>query len=179
MAQPRLPHSICALIVLLCLSCGPDIAAARQDSQVPSGSGQSSATGGEQPSEIRPRPSTEVARAVDAAIRMGRFHEALGLLERGADPRISTPNGNTPLILAAQGGMIEVVRSLLQRRADPNVRNSRGFSPLMMAAREGRTDIARALIEGGADRRLKNKRRETAAEIAAVAGHDAISKLLE
>ena len=75
--------------------------------------------------------------------------------------------------------MIEVVRSLLQRRADPNVRNGRGFSPLMMAAREGRTDIAQTLIESGADRHLKNKRRETAAEIAAVAGHEAISKLLE
>ena len=45
------------------------------------------------------------------------------LLERGAEVDAVSPNGSTPLMMAAQYGSEDSVKLLLDRGADPNRRN--------------------------------------------------------
>lgn len=56
------------------------------------------------------------------------------------------------LLVAAQQGNMQEVRSLLKRGANPNAANDDGntFTALMLAAREGHTDVIRLLLESGA-----------------------------
>lgn len=55
------------------------------------------------------------------------------LLARGAVLEARTPQGNTPLMSAAQDGNAAVVRLLLSRGADPNAKNAQGETALRLA----------------------------------------------
>jgi hypothetical protein len=81
-------------------------------------------------------------------------------LDAGADPNhnpsMSPPSRSgflgrpdTPLINAARGGHVRVVRLLLARGALPNVRTL-DETPLHAAAKRGHTDIVSLLLEAGA-----------------------------
>lgn len=60
------------------------------------------------------------------------------------------PNGNTPLILAAQRGFLKQTKNLLAGGANPDYRNpSSGLSALAAAAAEGHIDVIRALVRNG------------------------------
>lgn len=72
------------------------------------------------------------------------------LLELGADPNKCNGDSNTPLIIAAGGGL-EYVRLLLAGGACPNVSNCNGVCPLYVAAQAGQTEIIHALASAGAD----------------------------
>jgi ankyrin repeat protein len=58
--------------------------------------------------------------------------------------------GMTPLMHAAQGGHMDVVKLLLEKGADDKARNRRGETALQLAISEGHTDIAQHLekVEG-------------------------------
>lgn len=43
-----------------------------------------------------------------------------------------TADGETPLILATQAGLVEIVRTLLEHGASPNRINSKNESPLLL-----------------------------------------------
>ncbi len=87
------------------------------------------------------------------------------LLEHGADPKIATDDGVTPLMVAAGIGWVEgvtyewspaqtleVVQLLLELGLDVNARDTaEGRTALMGAAHKGRTDVIRVLVEAGAD----------------------------
>ncbi|XP_073688279.1 dynein axonemal heavy chain 12 isoform X2 [Garra rufa] len=71
-----------------------------------------------------------------------------------------TANGETPLILATQAGLVEIVRTLLEHGASPNRINSKNESPLLLAcprkwtaiheaAKVGCTDILTLLLQHG------------------------------
>lgn len=60
------------------------------------------------------------------------------LLERGAAVDAESPNGTTPLMLAAQHAPEATVELLLQRGADPRRRNARGLQALDFAEAGGR-----------------------------------------
>ncbi|HUO68789.1 MAG TPA: ankyrin repeat domain-containing protein [Gammaproteobacteria bacterium] len=86
------------------------------------------------------------------------------LLEHGADPKLDTDDGTTPLMVAAGIGWVEgvtyewsrdanveTVKMLLDLGMDVNQHNSEGRTALMGAAHKGRNEIVQALVDHGAD----------------------------
>lgn len=67
------------------------------------------------------------------------------LLEHHAYIDAESPNRTTPLMMAAQYGLPEVVRLLLEEGADPTLRNEQNLTALDFAVRASRKD-AQALI---------------------------------
>ncbi|XP_051975425.1 ankyrin repeat and SOCS box protein 15 isoform X2 [Xyrauchen texanus] len=61
-----------------------------------------------------------------------------------------TAEGETPLILAIQAGLVEIVRTLLENGASPNKTNSKNESPLLLAVRTDSFEIAYTLLSRGA-----------------------------
>ena len=59
--------------------------------------------------------------------------------------------GDTPLIEAARGGDVEVVRLLLSAGADVERADSSDCTPLIYAARGGHVEVERLLLSAGAD----------------------------
>lgn len=64
------------------------------------------------------------------------------LLERYAYIDAASPNGSTPLMLAAQYGHRDVVTLLLEEGADPSLRNQLGLGAIEFALRADRGDVA-------------------------------------
>ena len=86
------------------------------------------------------------------------------LLEHGADPKLNTDDGTTPLMVASGIGWVEgvtyewsrdanaeTVKMLLGLGLDVNARNSEGRTALMGAAHKGRNEIVQMLVDHGAD----------------------------
>jgi len=67
------------------------------------------------------------------------------LLERGASLEAASPNGTTPLMMAAGYGAIDGADLLFKRGADPNRRNERGLNAVDFARRAGRDALAQRL----------------------------------
>lgn len=70
-------------------------------------------------------------------------------------PERLRPNVWSPLMLAADGGHLEVVHLLLNAGAEPNVRNRYGWTALLRASEKGHSEVARVLIDAGADVRVR------------------------
>ena len=64
------------------------------------------------------------------------------LLDHSAYIDAASPNGSTPLMLAAMYGPIDAVKLLLQEGADPSLKNQLGLSAIDFANRASRQDIA-------------------------------------
>lgn len=64
------------------------------------------------------------------------------LIGQGADLDARSPNGSTPLMMAAGYGAIDSAALLLKRGADPKLRNDLGLSAWEFARRAGREDLA-------------------------------------
>jgi len=79
-----------------------------------------------------------------AAAGVSAQHAAIAalLLERHAYIDAASPNGTTPLMMAAQYGTNEVVQLLLDEGADPTLRNQLGLTAADFALRVSRTDAA-------------------------------------
>ncbi len=60
------------------------------------------------------------------------------LLEESAYIDAGSPNGSTPLMLAAQYGSEDVAQLLLAEGADPSIKNQRGLTAVQFAQRAGR-----------------------------------------
>ena len=67
------------------------------------------------------------------------------LLERGADVNALSPNGSTPLMMAAQYGAEDSVKILLARGADARLRNQRELRAVDFARQAGRESLTRML----------------------------------
>ena len=65
--------------------------------------------------------------------------------------------GWTPLHYAATGGHVEVIRLLLEHHAYIDAESPNGSTPLMVASMYGSSDAVRLLLESGADATLKNQ----------------------
>jgi ankyrin repeat protein len=68
------------------------------------------------------------------------------LLEHSAYIDAESPNGSTPLMLAAMYGNADCVRLLLESGADPTLKNHLGLNAADFAKRVGRNDSL-ALID--------------------------------
>ncbi len=92
------------------------------------------------------------------------------LLEHGADPKIATDHGVTPLMVASGIGWVEgvtyewspkqtyeTVQFLLDGGAEVNAQDTLdGRTALMGAAHKGRTDVIQLLVDHGADPGLRD-----------------------
>jgi ankyrin repeat protein len=67
------------------------------------------------------------------------------MLKAGAPVDAVSPNGSTPLMMAAGYGAIDAARLLLRRGADATVRNKRGMSAADFARSAGRDALAAEL----------------------------------
>lgn len=116
-----------------------------------------------------------------AAAAKGQTDELRSLVEK--DPSLvntHSPEGFTPLGLAAFFGHPETVQTLLTAGADPNLtsRESMKMPPLGSAMAVQRNDIARILIEHGANVNGKAVNDLTALHTAAARGNLEAAKLL-
>ena len=96
------------------------------------------------------------------------------LLDKGADPNISTFAGTTPLMAAAgvnwmngqtftesKEALMEAVRLCLDKGADVNAKNSMGVTAVIGAANRGSDDILELLVKKGARLDIKDKEGRT------------------
>ena len=88
------------------------------------------------------------------------FHEvpqvADLLIRSGAEVNAQNLRGDTVLILAAQAGQLELVKTLIAHGADVHVFNAAGYSALRRALWKGHREVARYLIQSGADANEKD-----------------------
>jgi ankyrin repeat protein len=75
------------------------------------------------------------------------------LLDKGAPVDARSPNGSTPLMLAARYGSEASVDLLLARGADPKLRNQRDLTAADFARMDGRDGLAKRLESATALRR--------------------------
>lgn len=82
------------------------------------------------------------------------------LVEQSAYIDAESPNGTTPLMMAAMYGSPEAVKSLIQAGADLTLKNQLGMTALDFAIR-GQRPNARALIETALSRLAERQKRES------------------
>jgi ankyrin repeat protein len=116
-------------------------------------------------------PLMRAARAGDAAVM--RL-----LLEKGADSKLTTKDGNTALMFAAGVGYrdknttgsesdaLEALKVALEAGLDLHQANTRGENALHGAANRGADSIVQFLVDRGANLNLKTKQGFTALDIA-------------
>lgn len=79
--------------------------------------------------------------------------------------------GITPLMNAAEHGMIEIVELLLKKGADINAKTAKNETPLHYAAAGGNVEIAKILLAHGADLHAKTTDGCNALEVAGLSGY--------
>lgn len=99
--------------------------------------------------------------ALHQAAAGGHLPIVKALLDKGADPDITSDDGETALlkaVRAARGGYNSstpkqdaAVDLLLHYGASPDIPDGKGMTPLMLACENGRGDLARKLLDCGAD----------------------------
>uniref|UniRef100_A0A0G4I024 Uncharacterized protein n=1 Tax=Chromera velia CCMP2878 TaxID=1169474 RepID=A0A0G4I024_9ALVE len=78
-------------------------------------------------------------------------------LEFGADIRLASAEGYTPLHVAAGLGHLESALLLLQEGADVGALNEDGCAPVFYAACNGHSELVACLFEAGADLNVKSR----------------------
>jgi ankyrin repeat protein len=108
-------------------------------------------------------PLMRAARSADTTVMRT-------LLEKGADPKLATSDGNNALMFAAGIGWrdkytrgteaeaLEALKIMVGTGLDVRAANNRGETPLHGAADRGADQIVQYLIDHGADVNAKNKR---------------------
>lgn len=86
--------------------------------------------------------------------------------------------GWTPLHYAATGGQPEIIRILLEAHAYIDAESPNKSTPLMLAAQYGTEDSVRLLLEAGADPLLRNQLGLTAVDFARRSGREHIVKIV-
>jgi peptidyl-prolyl cis-trans isomerase A (cyclophilin A) len=112
------------------------------------------------------------------AIREGDTLKVRGLLAQGADIKVHSEAGHTPLHMAAEGGFGVIVEMLIKGGADVNAVDNYGETPLHLAARKDRVEAARMLIGAGADVNAEDREGRTALDLAVHFGNEKVAGLL-
>lgn len=115
--------------------------------------------------------------ALIVAIKEKYSAAAIKLIEYGANPNHQNRHGVTPLILAAQKGLLGVVILLLEVGANP-CQPSLTTTALIQASHFGHYNIVKDLIEKGALVNQTNQKGTTALMRACQEGHVNIARLL-
>lgn len=112
------------------------------------------------------------------AVRSDNASGVRDLINRGFDPNVKDPNGQTGLLLAMREPSPRVIQVLIESpKTNVEGRNPKDESPLMMAALKGQKDLVTQLIKRDAD---INKPGWAPLHYAATGGHtDIIKQLLD
>jgi len=97
------------------------------------------------------------------------------------EPNARTPDGFTPLHMAAFAHNAQAASKLLEAGADPNVVATASFArvtPLGTCAFAGANDVAKLLLEHGADTELTGDSDATPLRVAEANGNDELRELL-
>jgi ankyrin repeat protein len=86
--------------------------------------------------------------------------------------------GWTPLHYAATGGHLELINLLLENHAYIDAESPNKTTPLMMAAQYGNAEAVKLLLEAGADASLRNQLGLSAIDFAAKAGRTDSAELI-
>jgi len=92
--------------------------------------------------------------------------------------RSLSKGGNSPLMMAAWKGHVEVARLLMDRGAEVDKKSQGGSTPLKAAAQMGHVEVARLLLDRGANHMAKNQYGSTPLMEAATMGHVEVARLL-
>ena len=107
------------------------------------------------------------------------------LLDAGANPYITSRGrnrGNSPALIAAWDGALNVIRWLDEHRkirVSMNQADNNGYTPLIKAAIKGHADIVRYLLARGVDTDIRDRKDMSALDHAIVNGHTEIRHLIE
>jgi len=112
------------------------------------------------------------------AALLGDAAKVRQLLDSGANARVTTDSGDTPLTLAAGLGHLDAVKVLLAKGVDVNAKTSFNSNALMWACYNGRVDVVKALLAAGADVNVQDNSLWTALMYATKNGHQPIVELL-
>ncbi len=82
------------------------------------------------------------------------------------------------LILAAEEGRTDLVRTLLEAGVNPDSASEGGFTALMWAAARGHVEVVQVLLRSGAAMEAQTRKGRTARDIAVQEGRDEIAGLL-
>jgi ankyrin repeat protein len=100
-------------------------------------------------------------------------------LEHGADMDVyDTDQGNTPLHIAAENGLLEVARQLLERNVEVDPQNIHDATPFLAALANGHSDVARLLLEHNADMHVHDIKGNTPLHFAAENGLLEVAQIL-
>ncbi|HEX2950982.1 MAG TPA: ankyrin repeat domain-containing protein [Armatimonadota bacterium] len=83
------------------------------------------------------------------------------LLEKGAAVNVSSRDGSTPLLLAANAGKLDIVKILLGKGVDTHVRDDKGNTFLQQAAASKNIEIVKLALAAGGDVRAANDANDT------------------
>jgi len=117
-------------------------------------------------------PGRDGTPALHWTVRVNDIETASALLRAGADPKLITRYGVTPMSLAVANGNAAMIKLLLEGGADANAPDGAGDTPLMTAAQVGSLESVKTLLAAGAtlDARDKNFQ-QTALMVAVRANH--------
>lgn len=95
--------------------------------------------------------SAQESRSIFAAAAQGDLNASIAFIASGANVNSRSPQGMTPLMLAAGGRHLPVVRTLISRGADVNAKVvGPGYTPLMIASAMCDVSVVKVLLDSGA-----------------------------
>lgn len=111
------------------------------------------------------------SRLLNTAIVLGSQRAVEALLRRPESPQALSPNGISPLMLAAYNDKLEIMRMLLHAKADLSHRTTEGETAMSSALRNGSWRAAYLLVDHGFPlARSKKRKFEDSLMFAAVEG---------
>lgn len=119
-----------------------------------------------------------MTRELYMAIEFGGQHEAISIIENGADNSYTNHMGMTPLHRACGKNYAEVVKLLIQKCENLDIQDKYKDTPLHKAARDGSVDAVRLLIDANACVDKEDYMKNIPLHNACQNGHEEIAKLL-
>ncbi|KAK7904331.1 hypothetical protein WMY93_016938 [Mugilogobius chulae] len=99
-------------------------------------------------------------------------------LDKFRDVDSRSDNGQTPLMVAAEQGNLEIVQELIRRGANVNLDDIDSWTSLICAAKEGHIEVVQELLENGANLEHRDMGGWTALMWAAYKGRTEVAQLL-
>eukprot|EP00439_Symbiodinium_sp_Y106_P024021 s428_g2.t3 len=114
-----------------------------------------------------------------ASAREGSLSKVRYMLQQPQDPDLHSSQGYTALMVAADGGQVDIVRLLLEAAADVDLPHPQfACRALMVASFRHHIEVVKTLLEARADTNVADNSGRTALMIASDAGHIEVVSLL-
>ena len=111
-------------------------------------------------------------------VNLPALQVAQALIESGADVNASDRNGQTPLMLAAGSGAVDMAALLMSSGARVNATTGDGHTALIIAAGKGKKPMVALLLKAGADPNARTRSKMNVAYPLAAAVHSDDSALI-